>query len=569
MDKEKILKDLLKSLLENRLNKLEKKNNEEIKDLKLIKSCFTKQEDLLKSFKIIKKIDRPQNKLLLKQKTGSLKISSLKRGSERLHTPLHKKANPKSKEKEKIIKKHSDDNFSHLNKSKIDGNYRTKKKKTTLDNFKINDNSSMRLRNNYKTPIRKIYHTALNSMTKYKKDKNHNNEPKTPTSSVYNDKTTVSNRRSGSNITSNKKNNIEFIDSIHRANKSYILENHNNNKYLNKSISNLTGSNLYITDNDTTPNENNQNQLGPPSLKKMIKINMNQKNKTNLNLKEFINKEKIQNNNNKNIFNNKSFGDWLGSNEGRDVLMSISNFLDIKTKYHLYSCQKQYLKYLFRLIEDTYTEFKENNKINPNSNVIQEKINEIKEKYSQNDLNINNAKFVLSKSCLKALELLNDEEHDKFFDNENYYLFSDDIYIVYKIIFQLIKNNEVKKTENKKDFFEKMGNFVHEHIKDKNQIGDFFKNMVKEFEFSEENIFQIKKIIKGNEEKLKPRNYSQICATTGLVIFLVKDILEYLGLNINTNKGCPVFVLMNLEFLEKVKTKLPNYLKFLKNLMNN
>ena len=266
MDKEKILKDLLKSLLENRLNKLEKKNNEEIKDLKLIKSCFTKQEDLLKSFKIIKKIDRPQNKLLLKQKTGSLKISSLKRGSERLHTPLHKKANPKSKEKEKIIKKHSDDNFSHLNKSKIDGNYRTKKKKTTLDNFKINDNSSMRLRNNYKTPIRKIYHTALNSMTKYKKDKNHNNEPKTPTSSFYNDKTTVSNRRRGSNITSNKKNNIEFIDSIHRANKSYILENHNNNKYLNKSISNLTGSNLYITDNDTTPNENNQNQLGPPSL---------------------------------------------------------------------------------------------------------------------------------------------------------------------------------------------------------------------------------------------------------------------------------------------------------------
>ena len=126
----------------------------------------------------------------------------------------------------------------------------------------------------------------------------------------------------------------------------------------------------------------------------------------------------------------------------------------------------------------------------------------------------------------------------------------------------------IKKTENKKDFFEKMGNFVHDHIKDKNQIGDFFKNMVKEFEFSEENIFQIKKIIKGNEEKLKPRNYSQICATTGLVIFLVKDILEYLGLNINTNKGCPVFVLMNLEFLEKVKTKLPNYLKFLKNLMN-
>ena len=249
-------------------------------------------------------------------------------------------------------------------------------------------------------------------------------------------------------------------------------------------------------------------------------------------------------------------------------MIYISNYLDVKSKYNLFSCQKQYIKYLYRLIEDIYTEFKENNKINPNSNVIQEKINEIKKKYSQNDLNINNVKFVLSKSCLKALELLNDEEHEKFFKNENYYLFSDDIYIVYKIIFQLIKNNDIKTSENKKEFFEKMGKYVNENVQDKKKIGDFFKNMVNEFEFSEENIFQIKKIIKGNEEKLKPKNYSQICATTGLIIFLVKDILEYLGLNINANKGCPVFVLMNLEFLEKVKTKLPNYLKFLKSFMN-
>ena len=166
---------------------------------------------------------------------------------------------------------------------------------------------------------------------------------------------------------------------------------------------------------------------------------------------------------------------------------------------------------------------------------------------------------------MKALELLNDVEHEKFFDNNNFRLFSDDIYIVYKIIFQLIKNNEIKNISNKKEFYEKMGNYVHKHIKD-NKVGDFFKKMVNEFEFSEENLFQIKKIIKGKEEKLKPRNYSQICATTGLVIFLVKDILEYLGLSFNnSNKGKPIFVLMNLEFLEKVKIKLPNYSKIFTN----
>ena len=286
-------------------------------------------------------------------------------------------------------------------------------------------------------------------------------------------------------------------------------------------------------------------------------------------LEKFVGKEAMRSKNKKDQFVlNNNFGEWLCSEEGREILISISNYLDIKTKYNLFSCQKKYIKNLYNIIEDLYTEFKENNKINPNSNIIEEKINEIKEKYSPNELNINNTHFILSKSCLKALELLNDEEHEKFFNNSNFHLFSDDIYIVYKIIFQLIKNNEVKNAENKKEFYEKMGNFVHKYINDKNQIGDFFKKMANEFEFNEENIFQIRKIIKGKEEKLKPRNYSQICATTGLVIFLVKDILDYLGLNYNSNKGKPVFILMNLEFLEKVKNKLPKYLKFLKTLIN-
>ena len=552
MTKEIILKNLLTSLLENRLSKLEKRQIEEIKDLKIIKANYSNQEEILKSLKIIKKIE-PKKKLLIKQKTNNSKISTLKKNSARLHTPLNKQTHSKSKDNNYNKK----DNFTNLNKNKIDGNYRTKTKKNTIDNIKNNDNQSFRIRK-YKTPIRKIYHSNLNSekITKDKKDLIH--EPKTPSTSFYKDKSNKPYKH-GSKITSSK-----LIDSINRANKSYNIENLNN---LNKSNHNLTNTNLYI--NDITYNDKNKNQeLG--IFQKSIKININKKNKSNLMLEKYVGKEAMKSKNKKDQFVlNNNFGEWLCSEEGREILISISNYLDIKTKYNLFSCQKKYIKNLYNIIEDLYTEFKENNKINPNSNIIEEKINEIKEKYSPNELNINNTHFILSKSCLKALELLNDEEHEKFFNNSNFHLFSDDIYIVYKIIFQLIKNNEVKNAENKKEFYEKMGNFVHKYINDKNQIGDFFKKMANEFEFNEENIFQIRKIIKGKEEKLKPRNYSQICATTGLVIFLVKDILEYLGLNYNSNKGKPVFILMNLEFLEKVKTKLPKYLKFLKSLIKN
>ena len=140
-----------------------------------------------------------------------------------------------------------------------------------------------------------------------------------------------------------------------------------------------------------------------------------------------------------------------------------------------------------------------------------------------------------------------------------YYL-TNKLYLVYKIIFQLTNNDEIKNAENKKDFHEKMVKYIQDNVKD-DKIGDLFKEIVNNFVFSKDNIIQIKNIIKGNEDKLKPKYYSKICATTGFVIFLVKDILDYLGLNNNKTKFSPSVILANLEFIEKMKTKIPNYLK--------
>ena len=142
-----------------------------------------------------------------------------------------------------------------------------------------------------------------------------------------------------------------------------------------------------------------------------------------------------------------------------------------------------------------------------------------------------------------------------------YYL-TNKLYLVYKIIFQLTNNDEIKNAENKKDFHEKMVKYIQDNVKD-DKIGDLFKEIVNNFVFSKDNIIQIKNIIKGNEDKLKPKYYSKICATTGFVIFLVKDILDYLGLNNNKTKFSPSVILANLEFIEKMKTKIPNYLKIL------
>ena len=486
MKKEDILKNLLNSLLEKNISKLEKRNNDEIKDIKLMKLFFTKQECIIQSY-----LDDIKRKELTRQKTAE-NLKPHKRNT-RMYTPSNKKVVSKSKDKSNTKENKEKENFSNLNKSKIDGNYRPKNNIVKKPNNNID-------RKNYKTPIRKMHSSQINSLSKIKKGKKgniKNNEAKTPILT-----SNINNLENKSNIM-NRKNRIELLESINRANKSFILNNKNN---LNKSNNKI--------DNNNVSNDKIKNNRINTSNKKGIKIKIINKPKTNLFLEKF-DKNKISN---EDINKKLNFGEWLCTDDGRDTLISISKYLDKKTKYNLFSCNKNYIKFLYEYINDKYTEFKEKNKIIP-------------------------------------------QDHLKFFSPENFDSFSDDIYLVYKIIFQLSKNNDIKNSETKKEFFEKMCKYVLENIKD-DKIGDLFKDIVNNFEFSQENIFQIKNMIKGNENKLKPKYYSQICPTTGFIIFLVKDILEYLGLN-QTKKGSPAIILANLEFLEKMKTKIPNYLKVL------
>ena len=160
-------------------------------------------------------------------------------------------------------------------------------------------------------------------MIQDKKDNRH--QPKTPSTSFYND---ISSNKQDNNIGINRKNKTEILDSFNRPNKSYILRNS-----LNKSNMNMSNSNLYINDNNSINKRSSQPIIY--SLKKAIKISHVKKNKSNLYLEKFMSKEKLIKNDNKFILN-KNFGEWLASKEGRDILILISNYLDIRSKYNLF-----------------------------------------------------------------------------------------------------------------------------------------------------------------------------------------------------------------------------------------
>ncbi len=53
---------------------------------------------------------------------------------------------------------------------------------------------------------------------------------------------------------------------------------------------------------------------------------------------------------------------------------------------------------------------------------------------------------------------------------------------------------------------------------------------MKQFDFSDRNIYTISRIVANKEKHITPNYYSKTCATTGLFIFILKDALEYIGI---------------------------------------
>ncbi len=164
--------------------------------------------------------------------------------------------------------------------------------------------------------------------------------------------------------------------------------------------------------------------------------------------------------------------------------------------------------------------------------------------------------FTIGRSAAKALKLLNQEKYKELFKSEK--IPQEDILLPYRIYFTFMNQKEVMTMEDA-DFWKECCKFFLSDA----ETGDFISNSVKSFNFSDETLFQIYRLTINKDKKLLPSFYSKICSTTGIVIFLIKDTLEYIGLFSTDKKTTPVanklYKLCN-AILEQSKLRL-EYLK--------
>ena len=194
---------------------------------------------------------------------------------------------------------------------------------------------------------------------------------------------------------------------------------------------------------------------------------------------------------------------------------------------------------------------------------IKDQINTLKTKYPEEQFDLEPKKLTLSKSTEKALDLLNKGDNYKIFNDKDLFPPLDEIILIYRIFFQLLKDNDLKYIKNEKQFWLEASDYIVN--KSDGKLGDYFRSSVDNFDFSPKNILELKKLTYQKEDHLKPANFSKICATTGLISFLIKETLEYCGVLLSLKKNTPSICMHYLEYVEEAESKLTNYIENIKN----
>ena len=496
-DKEETLKNLLKSLLEERLSYLEKRNLNQVKDLKFETDAFNKQEILVKklcSIKIeTKKPPAPKNNKINKIKATTNKS--------RDKTPVPKsRSNNKDAIKKEIKGKRS------VTPDISTRNLHTKKKGTEKG----------------KAPITK--NKTETQLVKKKPKANNNTINKTKPYSMTNNNESKNNEKNIKNKTLGKR---SLTADIQLKNKNKKPNRVNKNTENNLKLVNLKIEN---TKTETKKNKKNEKKI------------TNKKEETNqsFNFDKIISEEKLVN--------------------------KISSYLDTQSQLNFFACNKKLIKYTKEKLSNCLNTLELKNDLGEFS-TIQDQINSLKLKYSEEQLNAEPEKFTLSKITSKSIERLNIENYLKIFHDKELYPPLNEIIIIYRIFFQFLKGIDFKNIQDDKLFWIKASDYILNNSNGK--LGDFFQNCVENLEFNTKNIFEVKKLVCGKEEKIKPSTFSTVCGTTGLVAFLIKDCLEYCGIMVSTKKNVPYLCLKYLEYIEEMQNKLKDYIENINNLIGS
>ena len=532
-----LLKKLLLNLLDGRLKRLEKRNVEEIKDLDHVKAENKNQNTILNqlSLKVFKKNtnkkrisfnDSLYNKSELIKHKGSQNSTKLK---------LYPKYYQKNIKLRNALTPTRPNNIFALTAEnwtkKRNKKYNYVKSRYMNETSNINNTNAKKYRDD-----RKLFLTPEPHIIKKKKIKDRINiEPK----KLNRDKIDIKTR------------NINTVKREQDYKKKTIVSDIDLGAEEIKFVLTELKKDKERKDSNSEEESENQDKLSKNNSK-----SSNSSNSTSYNKDKNENKHKAKN---KEIL--LIFGKYINSSEGDNIAILISSFLDKKTKYNFLSCSKSLISHLLFELNKIYNFIMDMNKLK-SINSLDEEIINIRNKFKNEDFDSPKYSFKISDGSIRALEILDEEIYNNIFKIEELNPSLNDIIFIYRIFFQLINKEEIIEIENDKKFWQEARNYLLENNNGK--IGSFIKEYISEFDFTKQNIYKLKKLSIEREDKLKPTYYENICKTTALVAFIIRDSLEYCGIIPNEKNMMPGLVINYLEYIKENLNECKEYIDFLK-----
>ena len=170
--------------------------------------------------------------------------------------------------------------------------------------------------------------------------------------------------------------------------------------------------------------------------------------------------------------------------------------------------------------------------------------------------------FVLSSSAFKALELLNQKAYYTAFHATR--VVNEEVLLVYKVYFMLRNNNDaIVNGSDKDELWLKVREYFIWERKDL-ALGQFVQSEIRNMDYSDKNIYKVKLFCKPHVNVLNPLYYSKMCPTTGVFAFLVKEVLEYMGVVGGTERRKYRNIRYEMSLIEEKIEKIKEFVERLK-----
>ena len=195
--------------------------------------------------------------------------------------------------------------------------------------------------------------------------------------------------------------------------------------------------------------------------------------------------------------------------------------------------------------------------------ILEKKILEYEENYSEEVLSESYSKFHLSRGASKAVELLNRDLYSKIFRRPVLDNNLSKIIVIYRILIIFMGQYEISNISEDMLFWVKFTEYLNSNSEGK--IGDFIIKQIEKCDYSHKAIFFIEKMIKGKKEDITPSNFTKICSSTGLLIFLIRELMEYCGIIIDPKKTQISRIYNNLKFYKNLEDTLSGFIQSIEN----